>query len=173
MAAPENTSKGLIRGVSNEESPEDILSNLITPSNPGVLHAKRMGNADNIIVLFEGVGVPRYVRYEQCSLSVRSTGNTSMSAAVVGDLDIERTCVPIPTKRCAGDVEGRIQRKITVVKCNASYVAKINTLKTRDVRQDRRYHTRLGDVTGNGRHETRRKHGQRALRPATSARKSA
>ncbi|KAH7944651.1 hypothetical protein HPB52_022977 [Rhipicephalus sanguineus] len=62
-AAPENTSKGLIRGVSKEESPEDILSNLVTPRNPGVLHAKRMGNTDNVIVLFEGFHVARYVKY--------------------------------------------------------------------------------------------------------------
>ncbi|KAH7936533.1 hypothetical protein HPB49_000683 [Dermacentor silvarum] len=41
-AAPDNTSKGLIRGISKEESPEDIVTSLVTPRNPGVLHAKRM-----------------------------------------------------------------------------------------------------------------------------------
>ncbi|KAL1470610.1 hypothetical protein MTO96_004561 [Rhipicephalus appendiculatus] len=58
-AAPNNTSKGLIRGVSKEESPDDILSNLVTSRNPALLHAKRMGNTDNVIVLFEGFHVPR------------------------------------------------------------------------------------------------------------------
>ncbi|XP_070378094.1 uncharacterized protein [Dermacentor albipictus] len=71
-AAPDNTPKGLIRGISQEESPEDIVTSLVTPRNPGVLHAKRMGNTDNVIVLFEGFHVPRYVRYGamliQCSL---------------------------------------------------------------------------------------------------------
>ncbi|KAL1443277.1 hypothetical protein MTO96_046031, partial [Rhipicephalus appendiculatus] len=62
-AAPENTSKGLIRGVSKEESSDGILSNLVTSRNPAVLHAKRMGNTDNVIVLFEGFHVPRYVMY--------------------------------------------------------------------------------------------------------------
>ncbi|KAH7937160.1 hypothetical protein HPB49_008330 [Dermacentor silvarum] len=62
-AAPDNTSKGLIRGISKEESPEDIVTSLVTPRNPGVLHAKRMGNTDNVIVSFEGFHVPSYVRY--------------------------------------------------------------------------------------------------------------
>ncbi|KAH7981575.1 hypothetical protein HPB49_025594 [Dermacentor silvarum] len=71
-AAPDNTSKGLIRGISKEESPEDIVTTLVTPRNPGVLHAKRMGNTDKVIVLFEGFYVPSYVRYGamliRCSL---------------------------------------------------------------------------------------------------------
>ncbi|KAL1472677.1 hypothetical protein MTO96_022887 [Rhipicephalus appendiculatus] len=62
-AAPENTSKGLIRGVFDEESSDDILSNLVTSRNPAVLHAKTMGNTDNVIVLFEVFHVPRYVMY--------------------------------------------------------------------------------------------------------------
>ncbi|KAL1414984.1 hypothetical protein MTO96_007033 [Rhipicephalus appendiculatus] len=62
-AAPENTSKGLIQGVSKDESSDDILSNLVTSRNPAVLHAKRMGNMGNVIVLFEGFHVPRYEMY--------------------------------------------------------------------------------------------------------------
>lgn len=71
-AAPENTSKGLIRGISQEESSEDIIDNLVTARNPSILHAKRMGNTDNVIVLFDGLHVPRYVKYGalivRCSL---------------------------------------------------------------------------------------------------------
>lgn len=71
-AAPENTSKGLIRNISKDESPADIVNNLVTQRNPSVLHAKRMGSTDNIIVLFDGFHVPRYVYYGpmlvKCSL---------------------------------------------------------------------------------------------------------
>ncbi|KAH7976738.1 hypothetical protein HPB52_018738 [Rhipicephalus sanguineus] len=71
-AAPENTSKGLVRGISNDESPENIVKSLVTQRNPAVLHAKRMGNTDNVIVLFDGFYVPRYVYYGamlvRCSL---------------------------------------------------------------------------------------------------------
>ncbi|CAN8017723.1 unnamed protein product, partial [Ixodes persulcatus] len=62
-AAPENTFKGLIRGISKDENPADIVRSLVTQRNPSVLHAKRMGNTDNVIVLFDGFYVPRYVYY--------------------------------------------------------------------------------------------------------------
>ncbi|CAN7951581.1 unnamed protein product [Ixodes pacificus] len=62
-AAPENTSKGLVRGISKDENPADIVRSLVTKRNPSVLHAKRMGNTDNVIVLFDGFHVPRYVYY--------------------------------------------------------------------------------------------------------------
>ncbi|KAM7294301.1 hypothetical protein ISCGN_023809 [Ixodes scapularis] len=62
-AAPENTSKGLVRGISKDETPADIVRSLVTKRNPSVLHAKRMGNTDNVIVLFDGFHVPRYVYY--------------------------------------------------------------------------------------------------------------
>ncbi|KAH7961664.1 hypothetical protein HPB52_011175 [Rhipicephalus sanguineus] len=72
QAVPENTSKGLIRNISKGESPEDIVNNLVTQRNPSVLHAKRMGTTDNIIVLFDGFHVPRHVYYGpmlvRCSL---------------------------------------------------------------------------------------------------------
>ncbi|KAH6936205.1 hypothetical protein HPB50_014977 [Hyalomma asiaticum] len=71
-AAPENTSKGLIKNISKTETQADIVSNLVTLRNPGVLHAKRMGTTDNIVVLFKGYHVPRYVYYGpmlvRCSL---------------------------------------------------------------------------------------------------------
>ncbi|KAH7985682.1 hypothetical protein HPB52_025472 [Rhipicephalus sanguineus] len=44
-AAPENTSKGVIRGISASESPEDIVKNLVTPRNPSVLYAKHLDTA--------------------------------------------------------------------------------------------------------------------------------
>ncbi|KAH7971302.1 hypothetical protein HPB49_021169 [Dermacentor silvarum] len=62
-AAPENTSKGVIRGISADEGPEDIVRKLVTPRNPSVLYAKRMGNTNNVIVLFDGYYVPSYVNY--------------------------------------------------------------------------------------------------------------
>ncbi|KAM7300848.1 hypothetical protein ISCGN_016433 [Ixodes scapularis] len=70
-AAPENTSKGLIRGISKDETPADIVRSLITKRNPSVLHAKRMGNTDNVIILFNGFHVPRYVYYR--AMLVRCT----------------------------------------------------------------------------------------------------
>ncbi|KAG0418601.1 hypothetical protein HPB47_004713 [Ixodes persulcatus] len=62
-AAPENTSKGLVRGISKDENPADIVRSLVMQRNPSVLHANRMGNTDNVIVLFDGFYVSRYVYY--------------------------------------------------------------------------------------------------------------
>ncbi|KAH7940036.1 hypothetical protein HPB52_020549 [Rhipicephalus sanguineus] len=53
-AAPENTSKGLIRGISLDEKPADVVRSLVNHRNPNVLHAKRMGNTTNVIILFDG-----------------------------------------------------------------------------------------------------------------------
>ncbi|KAH7981571.1 hypothetical protein HPB49_025555 [Dermacentor silvarum] len=47
-AAPENTSKGVIQGVSADESPDNIARKLVTPRNPSVLYAKPIRNTDNI-----------------------------------------------------------------------------------------------------------------------------
>ncbi|KAH7982804.1 hypothetical protein HPB52_007197 [Rhipicephalus sanguineus] len=62
-SAPEDTSKGVIRGVTHEVSPREIVEMLVTPRNPTVLMAKRMGNTTNVIILFDGHHVPNYVRY--------------------------------------------------------------------------------------------------------------
>ncbi|XP_070392061.1 arginine/serine-rich coiled-coil protein 2-like [Dermacentor albipictus] len=71
-SAPEDTSKGVIRGVTHEVSPREIVEMLVTPKNPTVLMAKRMGNTTNVIILFDGHHVPNYVRYGRalvkCSL---------------------------------------------------------------------------------------------------------
>ncbi|KAH7968156.1 hypothetical protein HPB52_006377 [Rhipicephalus sanguineus] len=71
-AAPENTSKGVIRGIPLDDTALDITANVITPRNPTALVDKRMGNTTNVIVLFDGYRVPSYVKYggalTRCSL---------------------------------------------------------------------------------------------------------
>lgn len=62
-AAPENTTKGIIRGIPDEDSPEDIERHLVNEHNPSLLHAKRMGSTAHAIVVFEGSVVPRYIYY--------------------------------------------------------------------------------------------------------------
>ncbi|KAL1468570.1 hypothetical protein MTO96_041412 [Rhipicephalus appendiculatus] len=61
IAGPENTSKGLIKGVTLDETPADVATSLVNHHNPRILHAKRTGNAINVIILFDGYYVPRYV----------------------------------------------------------------------------------------------------------------
>lgn len=40
VAAPENTTKGIIRGIPDEDTPGDIERHLVSEHNPTLLHAK-------------------------------------------------------------------------------------------------------------------------------------
>ncbi|KAH7945518.1 hypothetical protein HPB49_011830 [Dermacentor silvarum] len=62
-AAPDYTSKGVIRGIPLEDTARDITANVITPRNPTAIAAKRLSNTMTVIVLFTGLRVPTYVRY--------------------------------------------------------------------------------------------------------------
>lgn len=72
MTAPEDTSKGIIRGIPDYDTPEDIERSLVNERNPGILHAKRMGRTNLAIIVFRGTYVPHYVYYRsyeyQCVL---------------------------------------------------------------------------------------------------------
>ncbi|KAH7979836.1 hypothetical protein HPB49_011534 [Dermacentor silvarum] len=61
-ATPDNTFKGVIRGIGLEYSTQDIVRKVITPRNPAGIATKQMGNTTNVIVLFDGYKVPSYVR---------------------------------------------------------------------------------------------------------------
>ncbi|KAH6927768.1 hypothetical protein HPB50_008426 [Hyalomma asiaticum] len=63
MTAPEDTSRGIIRGIPDYDNPEDIEKCLVNERNPGILHAKRMGRTNQAIIVFQGMYVPRYVYY--------------------------------------------------------------------------------------------------------------
>ncbi|KAH7974963.1 hypothetical protein HPB49_022059 [Dermacentor silvarum] len=63
MTAPEDTSKGIIRGIPDYDTPEDIERSLVNERNPGILHAKRMGRTNLAIIVFRGTYVPHYVYY--------------------------------------------------------------------------------------------------------------
>ncbi|KAH7939720.1 hypothetical protein HPB52_016398 [Rhipicephalus sanguineus] len=71
-AAPDFTSKGVIRDIPLEDTARDITANIITSKNPTAIAAKRLSNTTTVIVLFTGLRVPTYVRYGgallRCSL---------------------------------------------------------------------------------------------------------
>ncbi|KAH7945719.1 hypothetical protein HPB49_014505 [Dermacentor silvarum] len=62
-AAPENTTKGIIRGILDEDTPEDIERHFVNEHNPTLSQAKGMGKTANAIVVFEGNVVPHYIYY--------------------------------------------------------------------------------------------------------------
>ncbi|KAH7937386.1 hypothetical protein HPB49_011475 [Dermacentor silvarum] len=61
VTAPDNTSKGVIRGIPDYDAPEDMEESLVNRRNPTILHARRMGRTDSLVIVFEGTYVPHYV----------------------------------------------------------------------------------------------------------------
>ncbi|KAL1473490.1 hypothetical protein MTO96_038628 [Rhipicephalus appendiculatus] len=62
--APEDTAKGIIRGIPLEETPGSIRAALVTERNHSIITAKRLGNTTTVIVLFSGKKVPSGVCYD-------------------------------------------------------------------------------------------------------------
>ncbi|XP_040360888.1 uncharacterized protein LOC121048514 [Ixodes scapularis] len=61
--APHNTNKGVIRSIPVEEGPRELDEKIVNPRNPLALAAKCIGNTTTVIVAFDGLKVPNYVRY--------------------------------------------------------------------------------------------------------------
>ncbi|KAG0420477.1 hypothetical protein HPB47_003473 [Ixodes persulcatus] len=56
-------SKGVIRGIAVDDTPEEIAENIVNPYNPLAVEAHRIGNTTTVIVLFAGQKVLNYVKY--------------------------------------------------------------------------------------------------------------
>ncbi|KAH7981006.1 hypothetical protein HPB49_020874 [Dermacentor silvarum] len=63
MTAPEDTSKGIIQGIPDYDTSEDIDRSLVNERNPGILHTKKMGRTNLAIIVFRVTYVPRYAYY--------------------------------------------------------------------------------------------------------------
>ncbi|KAL1468611.1 hypothetical protein MTO96_041375 [Rhipicephalus appendiculatus] len=61
LAAPDNTCKGVVRGVDLEFKQEQLSNMIVQPRNPRALEVKRIKNTTTVIVLFDGLKVPNYV----------------------------------------------------------------------------------------------------------------
>lgn len=62
--APEDTAKGINKGIPLKETPCRIRAALVTEKNPSIITAKRLGNTTTVIVLFSGNKVPSSVCYD-------------------------------------------------------------------------------------------------------------
>ncbi|KAH7942864.1 hypothetical protein HPB52_002041 [Rhipicephalus sanguineus] len=61
LAAPDNTCKGVVKGVDLDFSEEEITGMIVHPRNPTALEVKRIRNTTTVVVLFDGLKVPNYV----------------------------------------------------------------------------------------------------------------
>ncbi|XP_077528376.1 uncharacterized protein LOC144140039, partial [Haemaphysalis longicornis] len=62
-AAPEDTVKGVIHRIPSYDTAEDITRSLVYKKNPTILQARRMGNTNSVVIIFEGKRVPHFVYY--------------------------------------------------------------------------------------------------------------
>ncbi|KAH7952391.1 hypothetical protein HPB52_022191 [Rhipicephalus sanguineus] len=61
LAAPDNTCKGVVKGVDLDFNEEEITGMIVHPRNPTALEVKRIRYTTTVVVLFDGLKVPNYV----------------------------------------------------------------------------------------------------------------
>ncbi|KAH6919402.1 hypothetical protein HPB50_029611 [Hyalomma asiaticum] len=62
-AAPSDTCKRVIRHIDTADDHRTIERNIVNDRNPSALAAKRIKNSGSVIVVFDGLRVPNFVRY--------------------------------------------------------------------------------------------------------------
>lgn len=100
VTAPDDSAKGVLHGIPGYDTQADIISSLQN-NTPRVLHARRLGTTNSVIIVFEGPMVPHYVRYRgtlmRCLLYKKKIEVCSICRAIGHRRDI----CPTPTvKRC-------------------------------------------------------------------------
>ncbi|KAG0422969.1 hypothetical protein HPB47_001255 [Ixodes persulcatus] len=63
ITTSENTCKGIIHGIPEEDTPETIWDSLQYNTNPPILQFRRLGKSGPLLLLYEGQRVPHWVDY--------------------------------------------------------------------------------------------------------------
>lgn len=63
VTAPSDTCKGVIRYIDTADDPKTIERNIVNDRNPLALAARRIKNSGSVIIVFDGLRVPNFVRY--------------------------------------------------------------------------------------------------------------
>ncbi|KAH8030547.1 hypothetical protein HPB51_008667 [Rhipicephalus microplus] len=103
VTAPENTSKGVIHGIPKYDNQEDIEKSLVNQRNPTILHARRMGLTDSVVIVFEGMFVPYFVYYRgaeyRCFLYKKQYETCTTCGRIGHRADV---CPQPDNKKCRG-----------------------------------------------------------------------
>ncbi|KAH7942840.1 hypothetical protein HPB52_001911 [Rhipicephalus sanguineus] len=116
-----------------------------------------MGNTDNVIVLFDRLHVPRYVKYGalivRCSLYRKHID----ICYECGRLGHRADVCPNADEKYAEAAAWRIRRKNTSVKQDVSYADKVTSRETDAARQNTRYRIWSGEDAGSDEEEKKRR----------------
>ncbi|KAH8036688.1 hypothetical protein HPB51_003940 [Rhipicephalus microplus] len=103
VTAPENTSKGVIDEIPKYDNQEDIEKSLVNQRNPTILHARRMGLTDSVVIVFEGLFVPYFVYYRgaeyRCFLYKKQYETCTTCGRIGHRADV---CPQPDSKKCRG-----------------------------------------------------------------------
>ncbi|KAK8784105.1 hypothetical protein V5799_009525 [Amblyomma americanum] len=61
--APDNTTKGVIRGIAIEDGPRALDESIVNPIKTLALAAKLIGTTTTVVIAFDGLKVPNLIRY--------------------------------------------------------------------------------------------------------------
>lgn len=140
IIATENTSKGVIHGIPTYDNQEDIQKSLVNQRNPTILHARRMGLTDSVVIVFEGSFVPYFVYTVVPNIGASSTRNNTKHALHAEELDIGRMFAHSPTARNVAVVEYSIQLTTTSVTHSATSTVKVILQEIRNAKNGSRPH---------------------------------
>lgn len=144
IAAPDNTCKGVIRGVDPEINEAQLQAMIVNQRNPKALEAKRIKNTSTVVVLFDGMKVPNYimcgVSLIRCTLYKRQT--TCATGAVTWAT--ESTCVQILTRRGAAAAESTTRLKTTSARPSAPFAGANTRRRTTSASNDTKSLTSCG-----------------------------
>ncbi|KAG0416214.1 hypothetical protein HPB47_006609 [Ixodes persulcatus] len=63
VVAPDGTVKGVMHGIPAEDTDDIITTSLVHPGNPSIVQARRMGQSNWVIILFQGRRIPFWVQH--------------------------------------------------------------------------------------------------------------
>lgn len=118
--APDNTTKGVIRGIRIEDGPRALDEKIVNPRNAQALAVKRIGNTTTVIIAFDGLNVPNHVRYGAALIPCTLYGEQVDMCYRCGRLGHCKDVCPNPANRiCRGwGLRNPDQRHQCSPKCN-------------------------------------------------------
>ncbi|KAH8022754.1 hypothetical protein HPB51_004841 [Rhipicephalus microplus] len=98
---PHGTVKGVIRGITVENTAEDLHENIVNQANPQALEAHKIGNTTSIVILFAGTKVPNYIKYGSIIVKCGLYRQHHNVCKTCGKIDHRADVCPTPeTKIC-------------------------------------------------------------------------